>query len=56
VLGGPGPDALTTLATQAKSGFETTISTTNAAPYVQVRALGASGAVLGTSALVSPVQ
>jgi len=40
----------------ASSGFETTITAATGAPYVAVQALGAGGAVLATSAAVTPAQ
>ena len=49
VLAGPSPTQLAPVATAARSGFETAIATPGAAPYVEVQALEASGAVLGTS-------
>jgi hypothetical protein len=49
VLSGAGPTQLTVTASGVKSGFETTISTPGSPAYVAVRALGASGEVLGTS-------
>ena len=52
VLAGASPSALAPVATAAKTGFQTTIAVPAAGPYVQVQALNASGAVLGTSATV----
>jgi Arylsulfotransferase (ASST) len=52
VLAGPSTHQLTAVATAARSGFETAITTPAAEAYVQVQALSASGAVLGTSAAV----
>ena len=49
VLAGPA-GALAPVTTAPKHGFETTIHLASAAPQVQVQALDASGAVLGTSA------
>jgi len=49
VLAGPA-GALVAVATATRHGFETTIHLASAAAEVQVRALDASGAVLGTSA------
>jgi hypothetical protein len=49
VLGGGSPQSLAPVATAARAGFETAITTPAAAPYVAVQALDASGAVLGTS-------
>jgi len=52
VLAGASPSALAAAATAAKSGFQTTISTPSAGPYVQVQALSSAGTVIGTSATV----
>lgn len=52
VLGGPSPSQLTPLASAARSDFETAIGLPSVPAYVAVHALGASGAVLGTSATV----
>jgi hypothetical protein len=52
VLTGASPTAMTTAATVAKSGFETT-ATVAAAPFVAVEALDGDGEVLGRSATVS---
>jgi hypothetical protein len=52
VLAGASPSALAPAASAAKSGFQTTIATLAAGPYVAVRALGAAGTVIGTSATV----
>jgi hypothetical protein len=51
VLGGPSPAGMTQLAGTPKSGFETAISLPSApaGSYVQVQALDASGAVIGSS-------
>jgi hypothetical protein len=49
VLAGPSTHQLAAVATAADSGFETAIATPAAAAYVQVQALSAAGAVLGTS-------
>jgi hypothetical protein len=51
VLAGGSPDALHVAATQAMQGFETQIRIP-AQPFMAVRALGASGQVLSTSAIV----
>jgi hypothetical protein len=54
VLAGAAPSGLAPLgAAVASSGFETLISAATSAPYVAVRAIGAGGAVLGTSAAVA---
>jgi Arylsulfotransferase (ASST) len=50
VLAGASPTALAPMATAAKTGFETTIATPAAAPYVAVQALDGAGAVIGVSA------
>jgi Arylsulfotransferase (ASST) len=54
VLAGASPTSLTTVASAARTGFETAIALAAplAAPYVAVQALGASGAVIGVSAAV----
>ncbi len=49
VLGGPSSHQLAAVANAASSGFETAIATPAPEAYVQVQALSASGAVLGTS-------
>jgi hypothetical protein len=56
VLGGPAAPTsahpLTTVSSGARSGFETAVATPGHEAYVQVQALSASGAVLGTSAAI----
>ena len=52
MLAGPSTHQLAPVATAARSGFETAIATPAAGAYVQVQALSASGAVLGTSAAI----
>jgi hypothetical protein len=52
VLGGPSTHQLTPVATAPRGGFETAIATPAAEAYVQVQALSASGAVLGTSSAI----
>jgi hypothetical protein len=52
VLAGASPSALAPAASAAKSGFQTTIATPAAGPYVAVQALGAAGTVIGTSSTV----
>ncbi|MGA2163361.1 MAG: hypothetical protein ABSH36_02700, partial [Solirubrobacteraceae bacterium] len=52
VLAGPSPKQLAAVASGARSGFETAIATPGPEAYVQVQALSASGAVLGTSPAV----
>jgi Arylsulfotransferase (ASST) len=53
VLGGEAPDALVPLASSPRRGFETGLSV-RPSRYVAVRALDASGAVLGTSRTIRP--
>jgi hypothetical protein len=53
VLAGPGTGSLGKVAAAPRTGFETAIQVQSAAPYVAVRARDASGAVLGTSSVVS---
>jgi hypothetical protein len=52
VLAGASPQALAPVATAARGGFETAITTPAAAPYVAVQALDAGGAVIGTSGTI----
>jgi Arylsulfotransferase (ASST) len=54
VLGGSSRTALAPVTTVGRHGFETTIPVAGKPRFVQVRALAASGAVLGTSAVVTP--
>ena len=49
---GPRADALARVKGQSRAGFETAISAVTAGPFVQVRALDAGGAVLGSSATI----
>ena len=49
VLAGSSPGSLTVVAGATRTSFETTIQVPAPAAYVQVQALSASGAVLGTS-------
>jgi hypothetical protein len=49
VLAGSSAQTLAPVATGARSGFETSVTTPAAAPYVAVQALDASGALLATS-------
>jgi hypothetical protein len=49
VLAGSSAKALAPVATVARSGFETAVTTPGAAAFVAVQALDASGAVLGSS-------
>jgi hypothetical protein len=54
VLAGPSPTALAPVGAPVPStGFQTTIAAPTTAPYVEVQALGASGAVLAASAAVA---
>jgi hypothetical protein len=53
VLGGASRDALVALASEPRSGFETALSAP-ASRYVAVRAVDASGTVLGTSRTITP--
>jgi hypothetical protein len=52
VLAGASPAQLAPVATAADAGFETAIATPGAAPYVEVQALEAAGAVIGTSKVI----
>jgi hypothetical protein len=54
VLGGDGPDALSVVASGRRTGFETGLTVPSRPRYVAMRALDASGAVLGTSRAVRP--
>jgi hypothetical protein len=49
VLAGASAQALTPVASAARAGFETALTTPAAAPYVAVQALDAAGNVLGSS-------
>ncbi|MGH2903847.1 MAG: arylsulfotransferase family protein [Solirubrobacteraceae bacterium] len=49
VLAGSSPTHLAPVTSAARDGFETTLTTPGAAPYVEVQALDASGALLGSS-------
>jgi hypothetical protein len=49
LLTGASPTQLAPVATATDTGFETSLATPGAAPYVEVQALEASGAVIGTS-------
>jgi Arylsulfotransferase (ASST) len=55
LLTGPNATQLTAVSTTPRGGFETTIPSPGA-PYVEVRALSASGRVLGTSRAVRPTS
>lgn len=50
LLAGSGPDKLSPVKTVRATGFETAIPTPGSPRYIAVRALGAGGGVLGTSA------
>ena len=54
VLAGEDRNHLAPVATAARKGFDTTIPLATDARMIQVRALDGHGAVLGTSAAVSP--
>ena len=54
LLGGDARNALAPLGSAPRSGFETALSTPSRPRYVAVRALDASGTVLGTSRAVTP--
>ncbi|HEX3874788.1 MAG TPA: MFS transporter [Solirubrobacteraceae bacterium] len=54
VLAGPGPDQLTTVATRATSGFETSVPIGQSAGDFKVEALDAAGRVIGTSKVFTP--
>lgn len=49
VFAGSDPNALSLVASAAKSGFETAIAVANNGPYFQVKALNGSGGVIGVS-------
>jgi len=51
-LAGGSAESLTPLVTVPRQGFQTTIHVSTSGPDVAVRALGASGQILGTSAAV----
>jgi hypothetical protein len=53
LLAGVSPHALASVASAPCTGFETAISSTGSGAYVAAQALGANGAVLGTSAPVA---
>ncbi|MGA9874976.1 MAG: arylsulfotransferase family protein, partial [Solirubrobacteraceae bacterium] len=52
LLAGPSPQSLSPLTSVPRDGFETAIATSTTQPYVAVQALGAEGAVLGTSSTI----
>ena len=49
LLAGASAQSIAPVATVARSGFETSMTTPGAAPYVAVQALDASGAVIASS-------
>ncbi len=51
LLAGASPSSLTALLTVPKSGFQTSVTLTSGATYLESRALNASGTVLGSSAV-----
>jgi hypothetical protein len=53
LLAGASPSTLSTVASAARSGFETTVSTPGPAAYVAVQALNEAGAVMSTSQTVA---
>ncbi|MDF2257295.1 arylsulfotransferase family protein [Streptantibioticus ferralitis] len=54
LLAGPNAGSLSVVARHAgRTGFETAVTTTNAGPYFQVRALDGNGKVLGISDIVT---
>lgn len=53
VYAGASPSALSYVAQQPFSGFETAVATSSAGPYFKVQALDAQGNLLGTSALLT---
>jgi hypothetical protein len=52
VLAGASAQTIAAVATVPRSGFETSVTTPGAAPYVAVQALDASGAVLASSGTI----
>jgi hypothetical protein len=52
---GPSPDALTRVKATPNAGFETAVSAPTDARYVALKALDASGVVIGASAAIRPV-
>ena len=54
VLAGRDPQHLQPIASRSKTGFETTIRFSTQAAVVQIRALNARGAVLGSSRPLRP--
>ena len=52
LLAGPAPNDLVAITSRARAGFETAIPARTASPWIRVRALGATGAVLGSSRAV----
>ncbi len=56
LLAGSSPSSLTPVADAPAGGFETALTATTSQPYVAVRALGADGLTLRTSAAVKPTR
>jgi hypothetical protein len=54
LLAGSSPGALASVATAARTGFETTVTVTAAGSYVAAQALDRAGAVIGVSPVVRP--
>jgi hypothetical protein len=54
VLAGSSPSRLAPVATGARNGFETAITTPAHESYVAVQALSATGVVLGSSRVIAP--
>ena len=52
LLAGPTRTSLSPVSTTSRRGFETAITTTAAGPFYEVKALGAGGEVLKTSAVI----
>ncbi len=53
VLAGPSPQQLEPVSTAARTGFETAIATPGPESYVEVQALGETGAVLASSRTIA---
>jgi hypothetical protein len=54
VLAGPRPGSLAVIGCRRRTGFQTAMTTSGGGRYFQVRALSASGVVLGASRIVRP--
>jgi hypothetical protein len=52
VLAGGSAGQLSPVASSPRTGFETAITTTSGGPYVEVEALNAAGALLGTTPVI----